>query len=109
MRPRSGETWPERTALAWQRTGLGVLAVAALMGHRAIVNGHPELLLLAGGCGLMGVALLSAVGVSRDRRVRAAAELDQPVAAPALAVAGTAMVVLVAVAAAIAVLAFRLT
>jgi putative membrane protein len=109
VKPQPGETWPERTALAWQRTALGVLAVAGLIGHRAIVNGRPELLLLAGGCGLMGVALLSGVGLSRDRTVRTATELDQPVAAPRLAIAGTAVVVLVAVAAAVAVLSLRPT
>ena len=27
---------PERTDLAWQRTGLGILAVAGLLGHRAL-------------------------------------------------------------------------
>jgi putative membrane protein len=109
VRPRSGETWPERTALAWQRTALGVLAVAGLIAHRAIVKDHPDLLLLAGGCGLMGVALLSGVGLSRDRKVRAAAELDQPVAAPRLAVVSTVVVALVAVAAAAAVLSLNLT
>lgn len=108
MRPGAGETQPERTALSWQRTALGVLAVAGLVGHRAVVNGHPELLVLAGGCALMGVALLSGVAASRDRKVRAAADRDAPVAAPGLAVVGTVVVVLVALCAAAAVLAFRL-
>jgi putative membrane protein len=109
VRPGAGETQPERTALSWQRTSLGVIAVAGLLGHRALVSGHPELVLLAGGCALMGVGLLSGVAASRDRKVRAAADRDLPVAAPALAIAGTAVAVLVAVAAAIAVLAVRLT
>ncbi len=109
MRPGAGETQPERTALSWTRTSLGVIAVAGLLGHRALVSGHPELVLLAGGCALLGVGLLSGVAASRDRTVRAAADRDLPVDAPVLAVAGTAVVVLVAVAAAIAVLAVRLT
>ncbi|WP_369258476.1 hypothetical protein [Geodermatophilus amargosae] len=35
MSPR--ETQPQRTAPAWQRTGLGVLGGAALLGHAAVV------------------------------------------------------------------------
>ena len=38
------ETQPERTALSWTRVALGVVAVAALMAHRAVVGGHPWLL-----------------------------------------------------------------
>jgi putative membrane protein len=108
VRPQAGETQPERTALSWQRTALGVLAVAGLLGHRGIVAGRPEVLLLAGGCALLGIALLSVVALSRDHTVRAAAERDDPVSAPVLAVVATAVVVLVALAAAVAVLAVRL-
>jgi putative membrane protein len=97
--PGPGETQPERTALSWQRTALGVVAVAALMGHRAVVGRHPELLLLAGACALLGVGLVSGVGAVRDSRVRAATARDEPVAAPGLARLATAVVVLVALAA----------
>lgn len=109
MRPGPGETQPERTALSWQRTALGVLAVSGIIAHRALVTSHPELLVVAGSCGLLGVALISMVGTSRDAQVRRAAERDAPVDSPALALAGTAVVVLVALAAVVAILAVRLT
>ena len=102
-----GETQPERTALSWQRTALGVVAVAGLIGHRALVGGHPVLLVPAGVCALLGIGLASGVAATRDRRVRAAAGRDEPVAAGRLAVLATAVVVVVALLAATAVLVAR--
>jgi putative membrane protein len=102
------ETQPERTALSWTRAGLGVVAVAALMGHRAVVGGHPALLVPAGVCALLGVALVSGVGAVRDRDVRERASRDEPVAAPRLAVMATAVVIVVGVVAAVSVLVGRL-
>jgi putative membrane protein len=102
------ETQPERTALAWQRTALGVAAVGALIGHRGVVDGHPALLVPAGVCALLGVALVSGVGAVRDRRVRERVARDEPVADPRLALLATAVVVAVAVAAAASVLVGRL-
>ncbi len=61
---------PERTALSWQRTGLGVLAVAGLMGHRAVQTGRPVLLAVAGLTALLGLAVLGALAPLRDREVR---------------------------------------
>jgi putative membrane protein len=103
------ETQPERTALAWQRTASGVVAVAGLMGHRAVVGGHPALLVPAGVCALLGVALLSGVGAARDRTVRDRAARKEPVAAGRAAALATAVVVGVALAAAASVLAGRLS
>ena len=101
------ETQPERTALSWTRTALGVVAVAALMGHRAVVGGHPALLVPAGVCALLGVALASGVGAVRDRTVRERASRGEPVAGPRLAVAATGVVVVVAAVAALFVLVGR--
>jgi putative membrane protein len=103
------ETQPERTALSWQRTGVGVVGVAGLMAHRAVVGGHPGLLVPAGLCALLGVALVSGVGVVRDRRVRERVARGEPVADARLAVAATVAVGLVALAAAVSVLVVRLT
>jgi putative membrane protein len=102
------ETQPERTALSWQRLALGVVAVGALIGHRGLVGGHPLLLVPAGVCALLGVALDSGVGVVRDRTVRERAERDEPVADARLAWLATAAVVVVAVMAAVSVLVGRL-
>ena len=69
MRPPA-ETQPERTALAWQRTGLGVMAVAGLLGHRAVRGQHALLLVLAGLAALLGLAVLGALAPVRYRDVR---------------------------------------
>jgi putative membrane protein len=104
----SRETQPERTALSWTRTALGVVAVAALIGHRAVVGGHPRVLVPAGVCALLGVALAGGVGAVRDRRVRDLAAQDEAVGAPGLALFATGVVVVVGAVAALAVLAARL-
>jgi len=102
------ETQAERTALSWTRTALGAVAVATLIGHRAVVGGHPLLLAPAGLCALLGVALVSGVGAVRDRRVRELASRDEPVADPRLAVVATAVVLVVGIVAALSVLVARL-
>jgi putative membrane protein len=102
------ETQPERTALSWTRTALGVVAVAGLIGHRAVVGGHPGVLVPAGVCALLGVALAAGVGAVRDRRVRDLASRDEAVAAPRLAALATAVVVVVGAVAAVSVLVARL-
>jgi len=93
------ETQPERTALAWQRTGLGVMAVAGLIGHRAVEEEQPVLLVLAGTAALLGLAVLGALAPVRYRwlGVRRA---GMP---PAMARAVTGAVLLVAGLAAVAV------
>jgi putative membrane protein len=104
-RPR--ETQPERTALSWTRTALGAVAVAALIGHRAVVGGHPALLVPAGVCALLGLALVSGVGAVRDRRVRELVAQDEPVSGERLAALATAAVVVVGAVAALSVVVGR--
>ena len=98
------ETQPERTALAWQRTGLGVLAVAGLLGHRAAEEERPVLLALAGAGALLGLLVLGALAPVRYRDVRRRAASGTGMAAPRLAAGVTATVLLVGAAAAVAVL-----
>lgn len=98
------ETQPERTVLAWQRTGLGVLAVAGLIGHRALAEEHPVLLALAGTAALLGLVVLGALAPVRYRGVRRSVAAGAAVSAPGPVAAVTAVVVLVAVVAAVAVL-----
>ncbi|SFK87009.1 DUF202 domain-containing protein [Geodermatophilus ruber] len=93
------ETWQERTALAWQRTGLGVLAVAGLMAHHSAQGGAPVLLALAGVVALLGLAVLGWLAPRRERLVHRAVESGSEVAAPRLALLATVVVALVAVAA----------
>jgi putative membrane protein len=89
------ETQPERTALAWQRTGLGVLGVAGLLGHRAVEEERPVLLVLAGAAALLGLVVLGGLAPVRYRDVRGRV---------AAGTGATATVVLVATLAAAAVL-----
>jgi putative membrane protein len=99
-----GETQPERTALAWQRTGLGMLAVAGLVGHRAVESERPLLLVLAGTAALLGLVVLGALAPVRYRDVRRRVAEGTGAAAPRMAAGATAAVLLVAAAAAVAVL-----
>jgi putative membrane protein len=102
-----GETQPERTALAWQRTGLGVLAVAGLLAHRAVEEERPVLLVLAGTAALLGLVVLGALAPVRYRGVRRRVAEGTGAAAPRLVAGVTAAVLLVGAAAAVAVLAPR--
>ncbi|MGY2085259.1 DUF202 domain-containing protein [Blastococcus sp. SYSU DS0539] len=97
------ETQPERTALAWQRTGLGVLAVAALLAHRALEVGRPALLVVAGVAALLGLAVLGGLAPARYRQVQDRVAGGRAVTAPAPGRAVTAVVALTALAAAVAV------
>ena len=101
------ETQPERTALAWQRTGLGVLAVAGLVAHGAVEHEDRVLLVAAGVAALLGLGILGGLAPVRYRQVRRRRAADAPMAAPRLLTAATGAVVLVAVAAAAAVLTLR--
>ncbi|MCF6744134.1 DUF202 domain-containing protein [Blastococcus sp. KM273128] len=98
------ETQPERTALAWQRTGLGLLAVAGLVGHRAVHTEAPLMLVVAGLAALLGLAVLGGLAPARYSRVQRRVAADEAVASRAAARAATATVVLTALAAAVAVL-----
>jgi putative membrane protein len=65
-----GETQPERTALAWQRTGLGVLAVGGLLAHGALTAHRVALVGLACAVALFGLAILGVLAPLRYRQVR---------------------------------------
>jgi putative membrane protein len=97
--PAPVETQPERTALAWQRTGLGVMAVAGLLGHRALEEEQPTLLVVAGSTALLGLAILGGLAPFRYRRVRRGVAAGDVPAARRSAAAVTIAVVLAAVAA----------
>lgn len=96
------ETPPERTALAWQRTGLGVLAIAGLVGHRALEDSSAGLLVVAGVTALLALGVLGALAPVRYRDIQRRG--TSTTAAPRLLAAVTAAVVLAALAAAIAIL-----
>jgi putative membrane protein len=98
------ETQPERTALAWQRTGLGVLAVAGLLGHDAVRRGEPVLLVVSGVAALLGLGVLGALAPIRYRDVRRQVAAGTGAAARRLVAGATATVLLVAAVAAVAVL-----
>lgn len=94
----------ERTDLAWQRTGLGILAVAGLLAHRAVVDDRPAFLLAAGVAALLGLAVLGALAPLRARHVRRRQAEDTSMAAPRAVMAVTAAVVVICLAAAAAVI-----
>ena len=100
------ETQPERTGLAWQRTALGVLAVAGLIGHGALLDGDPVLLLLGGVVAVLGLALLGAVAQQRYRRVLRAVAAGENAAARRSVAFAVGVVAAAAVAAGCAVLVY---
>ncbi len=105
--PTARETQPERTVLSWQRTGLGVVAVAGLLARAAVTGGAPVRLAVAGGVALMGLAVLGGLAPLRARAVVRALGRGTGVAVPRLALVVTAVVVTVAGAALVAVLSPR--
>jgi putative membrane protein len=105
---RPGETQPERTALSWQRTGLGIMAIAGLLGLRALEFENPVLLGVAGVTALGGLGVLGGLAPVRYRQVRrtlAAHGTGAP--APGLLAVTTAASVLAALAALAGVLILR--
>jgi putative membrane protein len=104
---RSVETQPERTALAWQRTGLGVLAVAGLVAHTAVERQDRVLLVVAGAGALLGLGVLGGLAPVRYRQVRRRRAADATMSAPGLITAVTVAVALIALAAAAAVVTLR--
>jgi putative membrane protein len=76
-RPVPGvETQPERTALAWQRTGFGVLGIGGLLAHAALRAGGIALVVLACAVALLGLAVLGTLAPRRYRRVRRSIDAD---------------------------------
>ncbi len=107
MTPAPVETQPERTALAWQRTGLGVLAVAGLLAHGAVEHEDRLLLAVSGAAALLGLGILGGLAPVRYRQVRRRRAAAAGMAARGLLAAVTATVALVAVAAAVGVVTLR--
>ena len=91
-----GETQPARTALAWQRTGLGLLLVAGLLTRAAAVAGEPLVVLPAGVVAVAGTAVLGVLTPRRRRASRQAAEGGAGGQAPRSAAVVTGLVVLAA-------------
>jgi len=91
-----GETQPARTALAWQRTGLGLLLVAGLLTRAAAVAGDPLMVLPAGVVAVAGTAVLGVLAPHRRRASRQAAEGGADGQAPRAAAVVTGLVVLAA-------------
>ena len=103
----SRETQPQRTVLSWQRTGLGVLAVAGLLAREAATGDAPVRLAVAGVVALLGLGVLGGLAPLRARVVERAGDRGTGVAVPRLALLVTAVVVTVAGAALVAVLSPR--
>jgi putative membrane protein len=93
-----------RTGLAWQRTGLGLIAIAALIGARAFNTGESSLLLIAGAGGLFGAGVLGVMGPVRQGLLQRRMAADDDVAAPGAVAFMTCAVVLLAVLAGVAVI-----
>ena len=94
----------ERTDLAWQRTGLGMLSVSGLLGARALHSRAPALLVVAGVAALIGLAVLGVVTPLRSRLLRRHLREGKGAAAQGVAATATAAVVLIGITAAVAVL-----
>ena len=107
VQPQPVETQPERTALAWQRTGLGVLAIGGLIAHGAVEREDRVLLVVAGAAALLGLGVLGGLAPVRYRQVQRRRAAGTAMAAPGLLTAVTAVVTLVALAAAAAVITLR--
>ena len=97
------ETQPERTALAWQRTGLGIMTVAVLLAHGALRSREEGLFLAAGAAALLALLVLGGLAPVRYRQVRRTVQDDDgrtgSAVAPVVAATATGAVALVALAA----------
>ncbi|MFQ1003510.1 DUF202 domain-containing protein [Modestobacter sp. SSW1-42] len=91
-----GETQPARTVLAWQRTGLGVLAVAGLLLRSAAVHDRPAVLVLAAVVAAAGLLVLGVLTRRRAGTAQQAAGRSGDGRAPRLAAGATGLVVLCA-------------
>ena len=103
------ETQPERTALAWQRTGLGMMAVAVLLAHGALRSREAGLFLASGAAALLALLVLGGLAPVRYRQVRRTVREDDggSAVAPVVAAVVTAAVALGALAALTAPLVLR--
>jgi putative membrane protein len=103
----SGETQPARTVLAWQRTGLGVLAVAGLLLRSAAVHDDVVVLALATVVAAAGLVVLGVLTRRRAGTAQRAASRSEDARAPRLAAGVTGLVVLCAACALVADLVVR--
>jgi len=93
---RPVETQAARTALAWQRTGLAVLLVAALLARGAAVAGSLLLVVPAAVVAVAGLVVLGPLGADRARAADRAAQAAADARAPGPAALATGLVVLTA-------------
>ncbi|WP_222192421.1 DUF202 domain-containing protein [Modestobacter italicus] len=93
---RAGETQPARTALSWQRTGVGLLLVTSLLTRSAAVHGDLRLVVPAAVAAIAALAVLGVVAPRRQRDAQAAAAAGGDARAPRAAALATALVVLAA-------------
>jgi putative membrane protein len=101
------ETQPERTALAWQRTGLGMMAVAVLLAHGALRSREPVLFVASGTVALLALGVLGGLAPVRYRQVSRTVVDDEGAVPPVVGAAVTGAVTLVALAALVAPLVLR--
>ena len=102
------ETQPARTALAWQRTGLGLLLLAGLLARSAAEHADLLVVVPAGVVAVAGLAVLGLLLPRRQHAGQAAADTGGDARAPRSAALVTGLVVLAAVCGLAAELALRL-
>ena len=90
------ETQAARTALAWQRTGLGLLLVAGLLARSAVVHESLPLVVPTGVAAVAGLVVLGWFVPRRQRDGQAAADAGGDARAPRAAAQATGLVVLAA-------------
>jgi putative membrane protein len=94
---RAGETQAARTALAWQRTGLGLLLVAGLLARVAVTEGGAVLVVPVALVAIAGLTVLGVLTPRRRRTSQLAAMTGGPGQAPRTAALGTGLVALASV------------
>lgn len=92
----AGETQPARTALAWQRTGLGLLVVAGLLTRGAVEQGLMLLVVPAAVVAGAGIVVLGVLTPRRHRTSHDAATAGGNGSAPSATALCTGLVVLTA-------------
>lgn len=102
------ETQPARTALAWQRTGLGLLLVAGLLARSAVQHESIALLVPTGVVAVAGLVVLGVLAPRRQKHGQLAADAGGDARAPRAAALVTGLVVLAAASALAADLVLRL-
>ncbi|MEU2350474.1 DUF202 domain-containing protein [Modestobacter sp. NPDC049651] len=91
------ETQAARTVLAWQRTGLGVLGVAALLLRAAVEHGDLPVAAIGSGVALAGLVVLGVLTRRRAVAAQRAADAEGDARAPRAAAVATGLVLLTGV------------